>query len=39
VIESARGHVEVGFWDYARFGIPVSILTTVIGIVILLLLG
>ncbi len=39
VIESARGHVEVGFWDYARFGIPVSVLTTVIGMVILLLLG
>jgi len=39
VIESARRHVEVGFWDYARFGIPVSILTTVIGMVILLLLG
>ena len=39
VIESARRHVEVGFWDHARFGIPVSILTTVIGMVILLLLG
>ena len=21
VVESARGHVEVGFWDYAKFGI------------------
>ena len=38
VIESARGHIEVGFWDYARFGIPVTILTTVIGMVILLAL-
>jgi len=38
VIESARRHVEVGFWDYARFGIPVTILTTVIGMVILVLL-
>jgi Na+/H+ antiporter NhaD/arsenite permease-like protein len=36
VVESARGHVEVGFWDYARFGIPVTILTTVIGMLILL---
>ncbi len=39
VVESARGHVEVGFWDYARFGIPVTILTTVAGMMILLLLN
>ena len=36
VVESARGHIEVGFWDYARFGILVTILTTVIGMLILL---
>jgi len=39
VVESARGQVEVGFWDYARFGIPVTILTTLIGMIILMLLG
>jgi Na+/H+ antiporter NhaD/arsenite permease-like protein len=39
VVESARGHVEVGFWDYAKLGIPVTILTTLIGMCILLLLG
>ena len=39
VVESARGHCEVGFWDYARFGIPITILTTVIGMAILLLIG
>ena len=39
VVESARGHVEVGFWDYARFGIPVTILTTIVGMAILLLLN
>jgi Na+/H+ antiporter NhaD/arsenite permease-like protein len=39
VVESARGHVEVGFWDYARYGIPVAILTTVTGVAILLALG
>jgi len=39
VIQSARHHVEVGFWDYARFGIPVTILTTVVGMVILMLTG
>jgi len=39
VVESARKHVEIGFWDYARFGIPVTILTTVVGMTILVLLG
>jgi Na+/H+ antiporter NhaD/arsenite permease-like protein len=39
VVESARGHAEVGFWDYAKFGIPVTILTTIAGMVILLLLS
>ncbi|HEX5220663.1 MAG TPA: anion transporter [Verrucomicrobiae bacterium] len=39
VVESARGHAEVGFWDYARFGIPVTILTTLAGMALLLLLG
>jgi Na+/H+ antiporter NhaD/arsenite permease-like protein len=36
VVESARGHVEVGFWDYARFGIPVTVLTFVAGMTVLL---
>lgn len=36
VVESARGHVEVGFWDYAKFGIPITILTTLAGIALLL---
>ncbi|MBI3853441.1 MAG: anion transporter [Verrucomicrobia bacterium] len=39
VVESARGHAEVGFWDYAKFGIPVTILTTVAGMVIVLLVN
>ncbi len=38
VVESARPHVEVSFWDYARFGIPLTVLTTIAGMVILLLL-
>jgi Na+/H+ antiporter NhaD/arsenite permease-like protein len=38
VVESAREHLEVGFWDYARFGIPITILTTVAGVAVLLLL-
>jgi len=36
VVESARGHCEIGFWDYARFGIPVTIVTTLVGMVLLL---
>src|SRR4029434_9342558 len=36
--ESARRHVEVRFWDYARFGIPVTVLTTIVGMIILLFL-
>ena len=38
VVESARGHCEVGFWDYARFGIPVTLLTLAAGLLLLLLL-
>ena len=38
VVESARGHAEVGFWDYARYGMPVTLATTAAGMVILLLL-
>jgi hypothetical protein len=32
-------HVEVGLWDYARYGIPVTLLTTGAGMVVLLVLG
>jgi Na+/H+ antiporter NhaD/arsenite permease-like protein len=39
VLESARKHTEMGFWDYAKFGIPVTILTTVAGMGLLLLLA
>jgi Na+/H+ antiporter NhaD/arsenite permease-like protein len=38
VVESAREHLEVGFWDYARFGIPITILTTAAGVIMLLVL-
>ena len=38
VVESAREHLQVGFWDYARFGIPITILTTAAGVLVLLLL-
>lgn len=38
VVESVREHLEVSFWDYARFGIPITILTTIAGVAMLLLL-
>jgi Na+/H+ antiporter NhaD/arsenite permease-like protein len=38
VVESARDHIQVGFWDYARFGIPITILTTAAGVLVLLVL-
>jgi Na+/H+ antiporter NhaD/arsenite permease-like protein len=38
VVESARDHLEIGFWDYARFGIPITILSTIAGTVVLLAL-
>lgn len=36
VVESARKHVEVGFWDYAKYGIPVTLLSTAAGMALLL---
>jgi Na+/H+ antiporter NhaD/arsenite permease-like protein len=39
VVESAREHIEVSFWDYARFGIPVTVLTITAGVLMLLLLA
>jgi Na+/H+ antiporter NhaD/arsenite permease-like protein len=39
VVESARGHCQIGFWDYAKYGIPVTILTTVAGLLLLLWVG
>lgn len=39
VVESARGHIEVGFWDYARFGIPITMITTLVGVGLLLVMG
>jgi Na+/H+ antiporter NhaD/arsenite permease-like protein len=38
VMESARGHAEIGFWEYAKYGVPVTVLTSIVGLVILLCL-
>lgn len=39
VIESAREHLEVSFWDYARLGIPITILTIASGVILLLVVS
>ena len=39
VVESARQHIRIGFWDYAKIGIPVTLMTTALGVAILLLAG
>ena len=39
VVESARHHIKIGFWDYAKIGIPVTILTTIIAVALLLCIG
>ena len=38
VVESARGHIEVGFWDYAKYGVPITVLTTITGTALLMLI-
>jgi Na+/H+ antiporter NhaD/arsenite permease-like protein len=38
VVESAREHLEIGFWDYARVGMPITVLITTAGILVLLVL-
>jgi Na+/H+ antiporter NhaD/arsenite permease-like protein len=35
VVERARDRVEIGFWEYARAGIPVTVVTLLIGVWIL----
>lgn len=39
VVESARGHCEVGFWDYAKFGIPITLLSLCVGMAWLVMAG
>jgi Na+/H+ antiporter NhaD/arsenite permease-like protein len=31
VVERARDQVHIGFWDYARVGIPVTLVTLLVG--------
>jgi len=35
VVERARHRVKISFWEYARVGVPVTILTIVIGVALL----
>jgi hypothetical protein len=38
VVESAREHLGISFWDYAHGGIPITALTGAAGILVLLVL-
>jgi Na+/H+ antiporter NhaD/arsenite permease-like protein len=35
VIERARREVNISFWEYARAGVPLTILTMAVGILLL----
>ena len=39
VVESARGHCQIGFWDYAKFGMPITVLSIAVGMMLLLWVG
>jgi Na+/H+ antiporter NhaD/arsenite permease-like protein len=32
VVQRARGAVEIGFWEYARAGVPIGLITIAIGV-------
>jgi Na+/H+ antiporter NhaD/arsenite permease-like protein len=38
VFESARDHVHIGFWEFLRIGIPITVVTTLVGVALLLAL-
>ncbi len=35
VVQRARGRVEIGFWEYAKAGVPITILTLAVGVALL----
>jgi Na+/H+ antiporter NhaD/arsenite permease-like protein len=35
VVQRARGRVEIGFWEYAKAGVPITILTLAAGVALL----
>jgi Na+/H+ antiporter NhaD/arsenite permease-like protein len=35
VVQRARGRVEIGFWEYAKAGMPITILTLAVGVALL----
>jgi Na+/H+ antiporter NhaD/arsenite permease-like protein len=39
VFETARTHVRIGFWEFLRIGVPLTLLTTAAGVALLLMWG
>jgi Na+/H+ antiporter NhaD/arsenite permease-like protein len=35
VVQRARGRVEIGFWEYAKAGVPITILSLAVGVALL----
>jgi Na+/H+ antiporter NhaD/arsenite permease-like protein len=35
VMEQSKGHVKIGFWEYFRIGLPVTLITIVVGFLML----
>jgi Na+/H+ antiporter NhaD/arsenite permease-like protein len=35
VVQRARGRVQIGFWEYAKAGMPITILTLAVGVALL----
>jgi Na+/H+ antiporter NhaD/arsenite permease-like protein len=35
VVQRARRHVEISFWEYAKAGIPLTVVTLAVGILLL----
>ena len=31
VVESAKPEVKIGFWDYFRVGLPITVMTLIVG--------
>jgi Na+/H+ antiporter NhaD/arsenite permease-like protein len=39
VFETARTHIRIGFWEFLRIGAPLTLLTTAVGVALLLVWG
>ena len=38
VFETARAHTRIGFWEFLRIGVPVTVVTTAVGVALLMVM-